>query len=83
MEDSVSGGLIDIGNYTFGKDLFTESEVDFFTVVANDLTNGKFPVRFSFQVAPRSKVAKGAYLVVTMPVEVKPLNVRLMLDNCL
>lgn len=67
LEDSVGGGLIDVGSFTFPKNIFVKSYVEFFSAVAEDKTNGRFPVRYSFAVTPKGKIAKGAYLILEMP----------------
>lgn len=67
LEDSVGGGLIDIGQYTFEKDIFVKSYIEYFTAVVSDQTNGKFPVRYSFAVTPKGRIAKGSYLILEMP----------------
>jgi hypothetical protein len=53
-----------------------------FTAVAEDITNGKFPVRYSFSCIPKGRVAQGAYIVLEMPPEVVPSNIYKMERSC-
>jgi len=52
-----SGGKIDVGTFTLLTNLFTNSFIKEFTVVADDLTNGKFPVSYTVSVTPKGRVA--------------------------
>lgn len=57
MEDTLTGGFVDQGSYNFGKYLFVKSYINLFQARALDLTNGKFPVKYSFTLQPKGRVA--------------------------
>lgn len=58
------------------------STIKSFTGVAEDLTNGKYPVKYAFTLQPKGKVAAGAYILLEIPPEIKPHNVNDMLTYC-
>ena len=63
---TAAGGKIDEGAYTV-QTLFKKSYIrpgDGFKVTAMDVTAGKYPVTYTFEVTPKSKVVKDSYLVV-------------------
>jgi hypothetical protein len=77
-----NGGPIDSGKYTMPLNLYNASSVDSFAVTPSDTTAGAEPVTYSFTVKPRSKVAKGAYLVVQLPPEINVADVSEMSRGC-
>lgn len=63
--------------------MFLKSYIDNFQVRALNLTNGLFPVRYSFTLQPKGRVAKGAIIEIEMPPEIKPSDAKLMQSSCL
>jgi hypothetical protein len=75
-------GLIDEGYYTMSSGLFTASTIDSMSVYAHDRTSGAYPVKYSFTMTPKARVAKGAYILLTLPKEVSPFDVQNMQRAC-
>ena len=66
---TTTGGMINEGSYE-NTDTFTHSFIKDFKVQSMDLTAGKYPVTYRFEVTPKSIVVRGAYLVVQFPEDV-------------
>ena len=81
--ESSSSGKIDEGSYTFKSWLFTKSYIKTFNVRADDLTNGNYPVSYTFSLEPSSRVVAGAYIQIQFPSEITPSNVNNLITFCL
>jgi len=60
-------GKIDEGTYTMASNLFTPSTITSMSIYAHDRTAAFFPVKYSFTLTPKARVAKGSYIIITLP----------------
>ena len=57
-----SGGRVDVGDFTFAKNLFQPSSISSFSISPLDTTAGNYPVSYVFFIKTKARVAKGASL---------------------
>lgn len=79
---TLTAGNIDQGFFTFSGNLFTKSYITYFVARAEDLTSGKFPVRYTFELQPKGRIAQGAYIVINLPPGIKPSDNDAMQRSC-